>query len=414
MRKERKTTGGWNDLLGVLILGACLCLTACQPKTGKELPDSVTKEAENTKEPVAEPTKEPTAVPTALPTKEPTAVPTGEPTATPTRAEVAPIVVEVPAAAEPVVELGPYQGLTLVMVSEEAVEDEIRSRMEEYYGLAEVDRPAAAGDTVNINYTGLMDGVAFEGGTEDSEEGYDLGLGSGAFIPGFEEGLIGASAGEEVCLELTFPDPYLNNLELSGVPVTFVVQVNAVLTQELPELTDTLAWEIFSCATVEELQQTMKESLNLQAFYIQLADSLLASSLVTNLPEERLTEKVDQYANYYLSLAQYYGAITGMDTDTVLLYYFGVESEAQMREYLRENVIRELTYEAILLEIAKREGITVSEEAFAAAAAKYAGENGYETAEELIAAYGEEELRKVVLTDLAADFCIENAILVEE
>lgn len=410
MKKEKKTAGGRNGLLGVLILGACLCLTACQPKTAKELPESVTKEAEVTKEPIAEPT----AVPTAEPTKEPTAVPTEEPSATPTRAEAAPIVVETPVEAAPVVELGPYQGLTLVMVSEETVDDEIRSRMEEYYGLTEVDRPAALGDTVNINYTGLMDGVAFEGGTEDSEEGYDLLLGSGQFIPGFEEGLIGACAGEEVCLELTFPDPYLNNPELSGVPVTFVVQVNAVLTQELPELTDVLAFEIFSCATVEELRQTLKESLNQQTFYAQLADSLLESSQVTNLSEERLTEKVEEYANYYLSLAQYYGAITGMDTDLVLLYYFGAESETQLREYLRENVIRELTYESILLEIARRENITVSEEAFAAAATRYAGENGYETVEELIAAYGEEELRKVVLTDLAADFCIEHAVLVEE
>ena len=166
------------------------------------------------------------------------------------------------------IELGQYKGLKVTRMSSEVTKEELE---EEYNNNLEyllspepvTDRDdVREGDTVNIDFVGKLDGEAFEGG---SAEGYDITIGSGTFIPGFEDGLIGTKAGEQTELNLTFPDNYPNDKNLEGKPVVFEVSVNSI--KRPPEPTDekikTATEGKFS--TIEEYKKSLKESLDRKA-----------------------------------------------------------------------------------------------------------------------------------------------------
>ena len=138
--------------------------------------------------------------------------------------------------------LGEYKGITVTSISQDAFDAEINNILEGYAEFVEVDRPAQNGDIVNINYVGTLDGEEFEGGADTSDAGTDLELGAGMFIEGFEEGLIGAKAGEEKVLNLKFPEDYYE--DLAEKDVVFTVTVNRVQEKVVPELTDEFVTEI--------------------------------------------------------------------------------------------------------------------------------------------------------------------------
>lgn len=133
-----------------------------------------------------------------------------------------------------VTKLGEYKGVEVTRMSTEVTDEELETRIQHILDAnpeyVVVDRAAKDGDVLNIDFKGLKDGVAFDGG---SSEGYELELGSGTFIEGFEEGLIGAKTGEERDLELTFPKDYFND-ELAGQPVVFEVKVNSIEEKSRP------------------------------------------------------------------------------------------------------------------------------------------------------------------------------------
>ncbi|MGN0506158.1 MAG: trigger factor [Lachnospiraceae bacterium] len=308
------------------------------------------------------------------------------------------------------VTLGEYKGIALTRISEATLEQQIQTTLENYAELTEVDRPAEEGDTVNINYTGTQDGVAFEGGTDDSEEGTDLELGSGSFIPGFEDGLIGTSAGDTVDLNLTFPETYSNNPDMAGQAVVFHVTVNAVKASVVPELTDEFVQENSDYESVEEYRTSLREAMNEQTFYEQIMESLLASSEVENYPEDRITEEKESFVNYYTMYAQYYGSMLGVDTETAL-QYFGIESMQALEETGEQYAYNVVKQQLILEKIAENEKISVSEERYNTEVAVYAEEYGYDTVEEFLENYTEEDVRSAILMDMVMEFCIENAII---
>ena len=212
------------------------------------------------------------------------------------------------------VTVGEYKGLILTSVSQATVDTEIQTMLDYYAELVEVDRAAQDGDTVNINYVGLKDGVAFEGGTDDSEEGTDLKLGSNSFIDGFEEGLIGVVAGEKRDLNLTFPEDY-GNEELNGQAVVFQVTVNAVKEKRLPELTDAFIAENFpEYTTVDAYTEAIRENLNYNTYYEQVTEQIMASSEVSKYDEEKVAARKTQLIAEYKSYAEYYGSYYGLDT----------------------------------------------------------------------------------------------------
>ena len=137
------------------------------------------------------------------------------------------------------VKLDKYKGIEIedytYEITDEDIQNQVLMARSNYATATETSNPAALTDQLNIDYDGYMDGETFSGG---SDTDCDMTLGAGQFIDGFEAGLIGAKTGDTVTLELSFPDPYTSDPSLSGKPVQFVVTVNHVYEQELPEYTD--------------------------------------------------------------------------------------------------------------------------------------------------------------------------------
>ena len=311
------------------------------------------------------------------------------------------------------VTVGEYKGLALTSVSQAAADEDIAQMLEYYSELAEVDRAAQDGDTVNINYVGLKDGVAFEGGTNDSEAGHDLVLGSNSFIDGFEDGLIGAVAGEKRDLNLTFPEGY-QNAELAGQAVVFQVTVNSVKEIQVPELTDAFVAEKFPAyKTVEEYKEARLEYLNTETYYEQITEQIMASSEVEKYDEGEVADEKQALIDEYTAYASYYGSMYGLDTESSIKYLLGFESTEAFEEEMGKFAYEVVKNRMIIMEIAEKEKIKVTDEIFDTKAAEYAEASGYADAEAFITANGEEVVRDALLVELVMEFLIDNAVISE-
>ena len=309
------------------------------------------------------------------------------------------------------VTLGEYKGLTLTSVSQTTVDTEINSILQNYAEFVEVDRSAKEGDMVNINFVGTLDGVAFEGGTDDSEEGMDLELGSNLFVDGFEEGLIGAVAGEERVLDLTFPENYYE--EMAGKDVVFTVTVNAVKEKVVPELTDEFVATLGDYATTDEFLTELRETLNENSYYTQITQLILGSSEVTKYPEDEVKAEKETMVSYYLSYAEYYASMTGIDTDTALYYVSGLTSTEELETAAEEYAYQMVKNRMIMEEIARIEGIELTQEEYNTRALEYAVMYGYEDISTFETDYGKEKMEQAILSDIVMEFLVEEAVIVE-
>lgn len=172
-----------------------------------------------------------------------------------------PMVVKAELYVKPEVELGDYKNVAVEFEGKKVlakdVKAEIEKVIEQNARFEEVDRPAKNGDKVVLDYSGSVDGVKFEGGTA---EGQTLDLGSGTFIPGFEEQVVGLKAGEEKEIEVTFPEQY-HAKELAGKPAVFAIKLVSVKEKQLPKADDEFAQDISEFDTFEEYQADLKEKL---------------------------------------------------------------------------------------------------------------------------------------------------------
>ena len=253
---------------------------------------------------------------------------------------------------KPEVVLGQYSGVEAVMpeypVTDAAVEKELdRVRERNSRLVPVVDRPAQEGDTANIDYEGFLDGVPFDGGKGAS---YDLKIGSKTFIPGFEEQIIGRTAGETFDIDVTFPEDY-NSEELKGKSVVFNVKVNEVKTREMPVLDDEFAKDVSEFDTLAEY----KESLRMKQ--VEAAERRIASEFEDNVikavvanaaveipvvmidreVDRMLDEQRNQMRYQGIELEQYLGYI-GQTIDTF---------KEQMRDAAENRVRTQLVLEAI-------------------------------------------------------------------
>lgn len=220
------------------------------------------------------------------------------------------------------------------------------------------DRPAENGDTVNIDFEGFVDNVAFDGG---KSENYDLVLGSNTFIPGFEDGLIGANAGDELDVNVTFPEEYQAE-NLAGKDAVFKVKINNIKTKELPELDDDFAMDVSEFDTFEEYKENLKKQLeenveisNKNEKYNR-AIKCLIEYLEVEIPEVVIENQIDhELHDFEHRLAQ-----MGMNLDT---YYQITQSEEKaVREELRPQAIARVQSDFALQALAEAEGLTASEE----------------------------------------------------
>ena len=262
----------------------------------------------------------------------------------------------------PEVTLGQYKGLEVekaeVSVSEDEVEAEVQKLVERNSSVSTADRAAKEGDTVVIDFEGFDNGVPFEGGAGANQ---NLKLGSGTFIPGFEEQLVGMSAGEEKDIDVTFPEDY-GAAELAGKPVVFKVKVHEVKETVAPVIDDEFAKDVSETAdTLEDLKKELSEKLlkekteNAESAFKNAAIDAAINNMTAVIPDGMIDEQVENIMNQYSMSMQQSG--------------FTLESYAQMmgtsieglRESTRPNALAQIKYNVLLEKIAEVEGIEVTE-----------------------------------------------------
>lgn len=314
------------------------------------------------------------------------------------------------------VTLGEYKGLEVSFPAKETIVSDYQNNYINYelsshaeWITVTEERGAKLGDTVNIDYEGKKDGVAFEGGTA---QGFDLELGSGSFIDGFEDGLVGVKAGETKDLELTFPEEY-HAQELAGAEVVFTVTVNEIKESQLPELTDEFVKGLdHGCNTVAEYEayaDQIAEEVYEENLEQELVDALMESCTFKEPPKAM----VDQYYDRAVSRMSKLAASSGMSLETLITTYYG----ATMEDFQNEARAGAVTSckEAIMLQaVANAEGITVSQEEVDAALEEAAGNNGYESTETFLADMGEEHYEDYVMCDKVLTLIRENAVITEQ
>ncbi|MBO6137422.1 MAG: trigger factor [Lachnospiraceae bacterium] len=319
------------------------------------------------------------------------------------------------------VRLGQYKGLEISVNSAKVTQEDIDAQIEtalssEAEQIEVTNRAVKDGDIVNIDYEGKKDGVAFDGGTA---QGYDLAIGSGTFIEGFEEGLIGAKLGETRDLNLTFPENY-GAQELAGQDVVFTVKVNSIKEEKLPELTDELAQKINpDVKTVDEFKAYIKDSLEKAAIdasrnaaYSQLLNMVDASSEIVSgndIPAGILNEVIEAEKSSFESMMQAYG----MDIKTYLSSQ-GL-TEEQYNEQIKvysESVARQ---KLLVRALAQAEKIEVSDADLSEQYENYAQEYGYSSAEEFKSAVEEQQgvdtFKEAVLTRKVEEMLFNNATI---
>ena len=248
----------------------------------------------------------------------------------------------------------------------EQVQSQIDSVLSQNATTQEVDRAAASGDTVNIDYAGTVDGVAFTGGTYS---GYSLTLGSGTFIDGFEDQIVGHKPGETFDVTVTFPEGYSdstdadgNTVVLSNKEAVFSVTLNSITEEVLPELTDAWVDATYGSTddvhTVEDLRTLYQKILYEDNLHTALMNYLMDHSTFKSIPQEVSDYQVTQCLNYYYTMANYYG----YDLDSFVQSLMGYENADAMLSALADS-IESYAKEALLYQaVAEASGIAPTQE----------------------------------------------------
>ncbi|MCD8155600.1 MAG: trigger factor [Clostridiales bacterium] len=315
------------------------------------------------------------------------------------------------------VELGQYKGLTVTRPAVEITEEEVEETILSYIESAELydtitEGTVQDGDIANIDYEGKLDGEAFDGGTA---EGYDLEIGSGTFIDGFEDGLIGVEIGDTVDLDLTFPEDYSSE-DLAGQDVVFTVTVNEVsrlqeVTDETietltdGEYTDVESYRDYLYVALAEAEEASNESTMKSELLAQVEEN----SEVIEFPPEVLDYGVSYMRAYYEEYAAYYS----MEFEDFISGYFGI-TEEEFTEQAEASVKEGYLSEVILRAIFESEEMEISDEEYESYGLKYAEYYGYDTVEELAQVYGEDIIRLSIMQEKSLDFLLDNAVIVDE
>lgn len=319
------------------------------------------------------------------------------------------------------VQLGNYTGIEYTRTVAEVTEDDVQAQLDSFVSsLSETkevtDRAVESGDIVNIDYVGTKDGVAFDGGTA---EGYDLTIGSGSFIEGFEDGLIGHNIGEVVSLNLTFPEDY-GTEDLAGQDVVFEVTINSISQEMVPELTDDLVSENTDYDTIDAYKESIEEDLKAQNE--ESADSqadadifakVVENTTVTGYDEAEVTELIDMSMASFEQMATSYSSYGYTYADVLSMY--GYDSEEALKEGLTEYAKEYLNQKMIVYMIADAEGLKVTSEEREELVEETISMYGVESEEDLYETAGldEDYFEITILSEKVTEFLRENAVLVD-
>lgn len=265
---------------------------------------------------------------------------------------------------EPEVKLGDYKGLEIEKQDSELTDKDLQDAIDHSLGhLADMvvkeDGAVEEGDTVNIDFDGYVDGEQFEGGQAD---GYDLEIGSGSFIPGFEDQLVGVKTGEEKDVVVTFPEEY-HAEELAGKEATFKTKVNEIKYKEVPELTDEIANELDSDAnSVDEYKENLRKRLSEEkaqdAENVEKEEAInkATENTTIDIPQAMIDTELDRMVQEFGQRIQQ----QGLDLQT----YFQIsgQDESQLREQMKDDAEQRVKTNLTLSAIADEENIEVTDE----------------------------------------------------
>lgn len=295
--------------------------------------------------------------------------------------------------------LGDYEGILIdpIEVLDSDIQQEIDRMLEDQAAVTEVtDRAAALGDTVNIDYVGKQDGEAFENGSYQDQL---LELGSGTFIPGFEEGVAGMMPGETKTVQITFPEDYWD-ASMAGTQADFEVTLNYIRQLgAVPEYSDELVQNMTNgeLKTTQEYTDWLRGQMELEAQSYrryQLMEAIMAVSQVESIPQERMDMMTEELRNYYTTVAQeHYGQTLEEYAES-----FGM-TLAEMESELAAQAQANAAQDVVTLAIAQKENIQISDEECETRALEYRYE-GFSGMAEL---YGEERARELLLMDKVRD-----------
>lgn len=299
--------------------------------------------------------------------------------------------------------LGNYKGLTLTAVREEVTDADIDAELDalrQQYPAVVEGRAAKEGDVANIDYVGTKDGVAFDGGTAS---GYNLSLGNGGFIDGFEDGVVGMMPGEEKDLNLTFPEEY-HSAELAGQDVVFHVTLNQLMSPEETAVDDDLAKRALGddSAVLEDLREQVSASLESQAEanYFNAAGNELLTQVINDSQITADPDAVEQMHQQLLTTYTAYASQYGLELADFLSLFLGTDEEG-----LKANAETLVKQEMVLDEIIAAEGLSATDEQKDLLAQM----NYFTDADEMIATYGEESADELFNMGAAYYYLIENA-----
>ena len=310
---------------------------------------------------------------------------------------------------KPEFELGEYKGVKAQKVTSRVLKKDIEAELEKKREMNSrmvpvEDRPVEKDDVANIDFEGFCDGVPFDGG---KGEGFDLTIGSGQFIPGFEDQLIGKNIGDEVDVNVTFPEEY-HAEELKGKPALFKVKINSIKVKELPELDDEFAKDVSEFDTLEDLKKDIKEKLSkagkenaahkteenvinavCDATEIDIPDAMINSQI------DKMLRDFDMNMRYQgLNLEQYL-KYTGMTVD-------------KMREQFKDDAAKNVKTSLVLEKVCEAEGIDASEDEINKEYESMAESNGMKV-EDIKKYVSEDDVKDTIKARNTIKFLVDNA-----
>lgn len=320
---------------------------------------------------------------------------------------------EAKVAVKPEVELGEYKGITVTEVDTQVTEAEIDAELENTRNMqartVEVtDRPVQQGDIVVIDYEGFSDGVAFEGG---KGENHSLEIGSHSFIDTFEDQLVGKNAGDDVEVNVTFPEQY-HAAELAGKPALFKVKIHTIKTREIPELDDEFASMVSEFETLDEYREDVTKKLEErkkeEAKHTQENEAVqkIVENSKMDIPEPMIEMQceniIQEFANRIsqqgLTMDQYF-QFSGTNLD-------------RMKEQVHPEALQRIQNSLVLEQIAQTENMEVTEEEIEEELKKIAASYGMqvEKFKEFVSEEQRENMKNDLLIQKAVDFVMENSI----
>lgn len=309
------------------------------------------------------------------------------------------------------VELCAYKGISVPgdvhAITDDSVQSEVDSILSDYATEEHItDRAIADGDTVNIDYVGTVDGVAFEGG-DTQGQGTDVTIGVTQYIDDFLEQLVGHTPGESFDVNVTFPADY-GVEDLNGKDAVFAVTVNYIVNTIPADLTDGFVAENLSESygwnTVDEMKSGIKSDLQGSAVMDYVQDYVITNTTVQSVPEDMITYQEQSMLSYYQDYADY----NEMELDEFLSSYMGVASADELFTQYKDDNTKNATFDLVFQAIAEDAGINVTDDDVAAYFSENMGSEDYSTYQET---YGLPYLKMIVLQDAVTKYITDNAVM---